>query len=134
MTSSNSTDKREVRKFGLIVFLFFGALFALALWREKTILSCFFGTLWFLGVCFLVAPAPSRPLYAGWLRVAHFIGRALTTLLLALTYYLAVTPTAWLKRLFGGRPIKLKPDPDASTYWVDRPEPAQPLERFVKRF
>lgn len=134
MKSSNSTDRREIRRFGLAVFLFFGALFALALWREKAVLACFFGTLWFLGVCFLAAPAASRPLFSGWLKVAHFIGRAITVLLLTLTYYLALTPMAWIKRLFGGRPIPVKPDPEASTYWVDRPEPAQPSERFLKRF
>jgi hypothetical protein len=138
VTSSNSTDspaeRKEVRKFGLVAFLFFGSLCGLAVWREKTALACFFGTLFLLGVCFLLAPTLSRPLYRGWLRVAHFIGRTITVLMLSLAYVLVITPSALVKRLFGGRPLPVKPDPDAETYWVDRTEPAQPRERYLKRF
>jgi hypothetical protein len=54
--------------------------------------------------------------------------------MLAIAYYVVITPAALLKRLFGGRPLPLSPDPDASTYWVSRDEPAQPKERFYKRF
>ena len=49
-------------------------------------------------------------------------------------YYLVVTPFGLLKRLFGGRPLPLKPDRNRSSYWAERPEPAQPKERFTKRF
>jgi len=138
VTSSTSTDKKtdkkEVRKFGLIVLLFFGALCGLAVWREKAIPACFFGTLTTLGALFVLLPGPSRPLHAGWLRVAHLIGRGITVLALSLAYFLVITPSAFLKRIFGGRPLPLKPDPGAATYWVDRKEPAQPRERFLKRF
>ena len=79
-------------------------------------------------------PGPLRPVYEGWLKVAHFIGRMLTLLMLAMAFYLVITPFAWGKRIFGGRPLPLAPDPEADTYWVDRPEPVQPKERFIKRF
>jgi hypothetical protein len=55
-------------------------------------------------------------------------------LVLALAYFLVITPSAWLKRLFGGRPLPVRPDPKASSYWVERDEGAQPNERFLKRF
>jgi len=134
VTNSISTDKKEIRKFGLIVLLFFGSLCALAVWREKTIPTCFFGSLASLGVLFVLLPGPSRPLYSGWLKVAHFIGRVITVLMLSLAYYLVITPSGFLKRIFGGRPLPLKPDPRADSYWVDREEPVQPKERFLKRF
>jgi hypothetical protein len=132
--SINLTEKKQIRKFGLIAFLFFGCLFAIGIWREKVIITCFFGTLSLLGIGFVIAPAPLRPLYEGWLRIAHFIGRLITTLILALSYYLVITPSALLKRLFGGRPLPVNPDKKAVTYWVDRSEPVQPRERFYKRF
>jgi len=133
MTSS-STEKKQIRKFGLVAFLFFGALCALGIWREKAVPTYLFGFLWFLGTCFILFPGPTRPVYAGWLKVAHFIGRALTTLMLAVAYYLVITPAALLKRIFGGRPLPVRPDKKATTYWVEREEPVQPKERFSKRY
>jgi hypothetical protein len=55
-------------------------------------------------------------------------------LILTIFFYFVMTPAALLKRIFGGRPLPVKPDPDAETYWVTRTEPAQPKERFPKRF
>ena len=83
---------------------------------------------------FMILPAFLSPLYEGWLKVAHYIGLVFTTLILILAYYIVITPTAWLKRLFGGRPLPLKPDKHVSTYWVTRTEPVQPKERFIKRY
>jgi hypothetical protein len=62
------------------------------------------------------------------------VGRLVNTLLLTLAYLLVITPAAWLKRLFGGRPLPVRPDRQASSYWVEREEPAQPRERYLKRF
>jgi len=132
--NSSSTEPKEVRKFGLIALIFFGALFALALWRDKTIPMVLFGVLALLGLSFVALPGPMRPVHAGWLKVAHAIGRGITTIILTLAYYLVITPSAWLKRLFGGRPLPWRPDPDAETYWVPRDEPAQKKERFHKRY
>jgi len=134
VTNSNSTDKREIRKFGVVALVFFGVLCGLGIWKAKPIPIWLFGTLAFLGLCFLVIPGPMRPVHAGWLRVAYFIGKVITTLMLTLTYFLVITPAAFLKRIFGGRPLPVKPDPSASSYWMDRTEPAQPKERFFKRF
>ena len=124
----------EIRKFGSIALVFFGLLCGLALWRHKGIVTYLFGALSFLGLCFLLLPGPLRPIYAGWLKVAHFIGTVMTTVILTLAYYLVITPTALLKRVFGGRPLPLGPDKDAATYWVSRAEPAQSKESFIKRY
>ena len=82
----------------------------------------------------MILPGPMAPVYLGWLRIAHLIGRGITAVVLTLMYYLVITPAALLKRLFGGRPLPTEPDKKAATYWADRDEPAQPLERFTKRY
>jgi hypothetical protein len=129
-----STKKKEIRKFGIIAFVFFGVLCALGIWREKAAPMYLFGFLSVLGFGFIVMPAPLRPVYDGWLKAAHWIGRVMTAVVLTLAYYLIITPTALLKRIFGGRPLPMKPDKTVSTYWVTRTEPAQPKERFIKRY
>jgi hypothetical protein len=87
-----------------------------------------------LGFSFIVAPSRLRPIYGTWLRIAHFLGRVVTTVILTLAYYLVITPAALIKRLFGGSPIPIRPDNKSPSYWVARNEPAQPKDRFLKRF
>jgi hypothetical protein len=72
--------------------------------------------------------------YRGWLKCANLIGKTVNVFMLTFAYFLVITPSAWLKRLFGGRPLPVRPDRKASTYWVEREEGAQPRERFLKRF
>lgn len=131
---SNSIDIKNIRQFGGVAFVFFGCLCGLGIWSNKPIPTYLFGTLALLGLGFILLPLPLKPLYTGWLKVAHFVGRVITTIILALSYYLLITPAALIKRVFGGRPLALKPDKNASSYWVPRTEPAQPRERFLKRF
>jgi len=132
--SSNSTDSKDIRRFGFIALIFFGGLCGLGAWAGKVVPIYLFGGLGLLGLAFIVAPLPLRPVYAGWLKVAHLVGRVITTLVLVMAYYLVITPSAMLKRLFGGAPLPVRPNKDVLTYWVAREEPAQPNERFLKRY
>lgn len=130
----NSTSEKDIRKFGVIAFTLFGALCALGLFKDKALPTYLFGFLSILGGLFILIPSPLRPVHVVWLRMAHFIGTVITMLLLALIYYLVITPAGFVKRLWGGPPLPLKPDKKASSYWVARTEPAQPRERFLKRY
>ena len=131
---SSSTEKKEIRRFGAVAFLFFGTLFALGLWRQKIFITYFFLCLSILGLAIFLLPVTLRPLYNGWLRISSIIGRGITMISLILAYYLVITPTALIKRWIGGRPLPTTPDKDAISYWVPRNEPAQPRERFIKRY
>jgi hypothetical protein len=132
--SSTSTKTREIRKFGLVALVFFGCLCGLEIWKQKVLPTYVFGLLSVLGLGFILFPGPLRPVHAAWLKVAHRLGKIITGLTLALAYYLVITPAALLKRVFGGRPLPLKPDRDAESYWIPRDEPAQPKERFLRRY
>jgi len=129
-----STDVKTIRKFGAIAFIFFGALCTLGVWRQKTLPVYFFGFLSALGVGFIVLPSHFKPVYVAWLKAAHFLGKIFTTFMLTLVFYLVITPAALIKRVFGGRPLPTSTDKNISSYWVDRDEPAQPRERFLKRY
>ena len=130
----NSIDPKEIRKFGWIALIFFGFLFSLCVWLKKPFAPYVFGVLTILGAGFVIIPVRMTPVYSAWLRIAHLIGRVITTIMLSLGFYLVITPAGMIKRLFGGRPLPIKPDRNAATYWVKRREPAQPKERFIKRF
>jgi hypothetical protein len=132
--NSNSTDTKEIQKFGVIAFIFFGLLCGLGVWAKKPLPAYFFGFLSLLGLSFILAPSRLRRIHGTWLRIAHFLGKVVTTVILTLAFYVVITPAGLIKRLFGGSPIPMKPDEKGSSYWVTRDEPAQPKERFLKRF
>ena len=132
--NSNSTDSKEIRKFGVVALIFFGSLCGLGFLTNKSLPLYLFGFLSILGLGFVVIPSPLKPVYTAWLKIAHSIGKIVTTLVLTFAYFLVITPSALIKRLFGGRPLPVKPDSKISSYWVDRIEPAQPKERFLKRY
>ena len=130
----SSIDKKEVRKFGVVALLFFGGLCVLGRWMGKPIPACFFGALSSIGLGFILFPARLRPVYSGWLKISHFIGKIITVVILILAYYLVITPSGIIKTLIGGKPISLKFDRKTPSYWVDRTEPAQSKARFLKRY
>lgn len=132
--NSNSIDIKEKRRFGAIAFVFFGILFALGLWAGKLIPIFLFGLLSLLGLGLICFPDHLGPFYNGWMKIAHFLGRVVSATMLVLAYYLVITPSAMIKRMFGGTPIQTRPQKSAVSYWVMRNEPAQPRERFTKRY
>jgi hypothetical protein len=132
--SSFSTETPAIRKFGAVGFAFFGALSLVSLWRQKPVLTWLFGILACLCLGCLLLPSLMKPFYRGWMRFSHVLGRFMTLLILTVAYYVVITPASLLKRLFGGRPLPTSPDRAANTYWITRPEPAQPKERFEKRY
>lgn len=131
---SSSTDLKEIRRFGAIAFIFFGFLCIAGIWTKKLMPTYLFSFLSILGLGFIIMPSRLRPIYYVWLKVTHSLGSGLTTLILSMAYYIVITPSAFLKRLFGGRPVPVKPDKEALSYWVARTEPAQIKERFLKRY
>lgn len=130
----NSTDAREIRKFGFVALVFFGCLSILGVLLERSLPTYLFGLLSAAGLGFVLFPFQLRPFYSLWVKMGHKLGRVVTTLILTLAYYLVITPSGLIKRIFGGAPLPTRPDRQVSSYWVSRPEPAQSKERFLKRY
>jgi hypothetical protein len=132
--TSFSTDLRQIRRFGLAGVVFFGLLGGLGYWRAKAVPAGFFSLLTLLCMGFLIFPARFAPIYGGWMKVAHRIGRYFTAFILSLAYYLVITPFALVMRIFGKTALPVRQDKKISSYWVPRSEPVQPKERFFKRY
>ena len=68
-----------------------------------------------------VAPRALAPLE--WLlsRIFKLVTQVLTYVLVTLTFFLVVTPIGLLMRAFGRDPLGRRPDPEATSYWVDVP-------------
>lgn len=126
--------KKEIRKFGLIAFCFFGILLGVSVFKKKMILQYLFGAFSCMGLLLLALPIQFKWLYTGWVKIGHFIGRIINAFLMIAAYYLVMTPSGLLKKIISGTPLILKFEKDRDSYWVEREEPLQAKDRFEKRY
>ncbi len=62
------------------------------------------------------------------------LGRVVSPIVMALLFFLVVTPTAFLFRLLGKDPLRLAAEPRAGTYWIERRPPGPPPDTMANQF
>ena len=79
----------------------------------------------------MVAPARLAKLNSLWSKLGTAMGKVVNPIILALLFFLVVTPMALLMRIVGRRPLRLAADPAASSYWIarERPDPGASMTR-----
>jgi hypothetical protein len=110
----------EGRKFGLLVggaFLLLGALLRWRGWDVGAWIPASLGGLLLLAG--LTVPTRLGPVYRGWMALALVISKVTTPLFMGLIYFLVLTPSGLIARLFGHRP--LSHTQGAANYWQSRP-------------
>ena len=75
----------------------------------------------------LAVPGKLEPVRRGWMKLGEAIGRVTTPILLAIVYYVVLTPTGVLRRAFAGR------RPPADSYWRPR-APLPDKARLERQF
>ncbi len=77
-----------------------------------------------LGLIFMllgfIAPIIIKPLYFLWMSLAVILGYISTRVILALLYYLIITPIGIIFRLIGKDLLDMKIEKNAETYWIKR--------------
>ena len=113
-------NKKEYRKFGLVMALFIGLIFGLVLpLIFKKIFPIFPWIIsLFLFLWAMVAPGTMSVLYKVWMRLAFFVGKINTTIILGIVFFGIFTPIALIFKVFGRDVMnrKIKVDP-SSSYW-----------------
>jgi MFS family permease len=137
-------DTKTLRQFGVIAFVGFGILAALA-YYEKLIFSFGLGearmpvvtTFVALGtiaaLLSLVAPRANRVLYVGLTLLAFPIGFVLSYVIMGTLYFLIIGPIAVLFRLLGRDSMHRGYDSNASSYWLDA-RPARDKESYFHQY
>lgn len=118
------------RSFGL-TFCVLSLVVAVApLWRGGAarpwaiVLAAMFGTLAVLW------PAVLGPANRAWLWLGLVLHRVVTPVVIALVFYLVVTPFGLVMRLVGtGLAPRLRPDPSLETYWTSRDAGASRMDQ-----
>lgn len=109
MKNSNSTEftAQDGRKFAFPVGTAFFVLAAILFWREHTrpfqVTAGLGSALYVLGA---VIPGKLGPVYNGWMKMALMISKVTTPIFMSAVYFVVLTPTGLLMRLFGRKPMR----------------------------
>jgi hypothetical protein len=79
-----------------------------------------YGRRHFAVVLGIVAPLRLSALNRLSLKISAMIAITVNRILLALLFFLVVTPMALVMRITGKRPLRLAPDQAAASYWIER--------------
>jgi hypothetical protein len=80
----------------------------------------------------LAYPRALAPLNTLWTRFGFLLHRIVNPLIMALLFFLVVTPIGLLMRALGKRPLNLALDLAATSYWIDR-VPQGPAPETMKQ-
>ena len=123
---------RDLNVFGLLLPLFFALIGAIAWWRSGHTRVA--QVLWIVGAAlaafYWLIPPLRRYIYLGFTYAALPIGFVISYLILAITYYLVITPIGLLMRLVGRDPMHRAFDRAAPSYWIPRTQSADPASYF----
>jgi len=123
------------RAFGFVFAGFFALLTVLKLWRGWTAWGWVFLCLALaFAVAALLAPGMLAPLNRLWLKLGLLLHKVVTPIVMGLLFYGVVTPMGVAMRLMGKDPMRLKRDPAAKTYWIEREPPGPPGDTMKNQF
>ncbi|VAX18789.1 hypothetical protein MNBD_NITROSPINAE04-2486 [hydrothermal vent metagenome] len=126
-------SKREVRTTWIgftIIFLIIGSLL---LYKDRGTYLYFYSASAFFALFAAVAPMALLPLYRLWVKFAMALAWFNTRLLLAMVFYLVITPIGVAMRLFGKDVLDAKIDREAPTHWKKRKPHGDPAS-YEKQF
>jgi hypothetical protein len=75
-----------------------------------------------------------QPLNILWFRFGILLGKIVNPIVMLLIYAVAIVPFGVAARLFGKDLLKLKTDPNAKSYWVEREPPGPTPESIEQQF
>jgi hypothetical protein len=124
----------DIRKFGITIGLFLIVIAGFLYWRgkEPNVILLISGSV--LIVLGLLLPVILKPVYWLWMVLSIFLGWIMTRVILALLFYLVITPIGLFSRLFGNRFLDLKWDRSKDTYWNYRDRNQESIEEYEQQF
>lgn len=129
-------DKREQRKFGLLVGGIFLLLGVIRYVLHGFCLSAqIFGGIGIALILFaFVLPIALMPILFIWLKIAEVLNLIITHLLLLIIFYLVVTPLGIIYRVLVGDPLNRKWEPERESYWEEVEVQPQNIDEFRRQF
>lgn len=135
---------KTLRTFGLIGVIGFALIGAMFFWQfgigklpshdaARTTAYVLWALAAYCGVFAAIAPAAVKPIYVVLTIVTFPIGLVVSFLVMAVVYYLVLTPVGLVFKLIGRDSMTRRFDPSAETYWIERRRP-ESVRRYFRQF
>jgi hypothetical protein len=82
----------------------------------------------------LFFPIALTPLNRLWTRLGALMHKIVNPLVLGLIYAATIVPIGLIFKLLGKDPLRLKRDPQATTYWIAREPPGPAADSLPRQF
>ena len=132
---NHQPSRRQLHQFGGLWLLFLGILGALSFFKSGNHPAAF--AFWTAAVTVPLIgwmfPSFMRIVFLALSYAAFPIGFVVSHVILALVFYLVLTPVGLLMRLFGHDPMERQIDSSAVTYWTEREDTAA-ARRYFNQF
>ena len=113
-TIKTPATNKELRQFGLIFAGITSAIStAIALLTQASVSVWAWASIALIGLLALAAPATLRPFYRAWMWLGDWLQWINTRVVLSLLFYLIITPTGLVMRLFGYDPMQRNNNADS---------------------
>ena len=117
------------KSFGLLFFVFF---LILALWPLKNgnNLNLLFITI--SGIFLILGLINSKllsPLNKLWIKFGEILGMIIAPIVMALVYFVILTPLSFIVRIFGKDLLRLKFFKEKESYWIKRKKKLGPMRK-----
>lgn len=122
------------RGFGFVFAAFFALIAGIGWWHDSARAPWWLAVAAAFLLAALLAPQVLRPLNRLWFRFGMLLNAIVSPLVLGMMFFLTITPTGWLMRLCGARPLNLKFDRAAGSYWIKRDPPGPAPESLKNQF
>ena len=123
---------KTLRQFGAVMIIGMGVIGGVVFWRGHHAVA--YG-MWAFGLVSgaagLTGTKIATPFYCVWMGLAYALGAIVSWAMLAVLFYLVITPMGLLMRLFGRDKLALR-KPKADTCWCDSP-PVSDAEHYQRQ-
>jgi len=127
-------DGSSDRTFGLVFAAFFGLLGLLPLILGRAPRIWAFGVSGIFLLAALLFPSRLAPLNLLWQRLGLLLHRLVSPIALGIMFFLVITPMGLLMRATGKDLLRLRRDPAATSYWIERRPPGPAPESLKDQF
>ncbi|MBI1398047.1 MAG: hypothetical protein GC151_18895 [Betaproteobacteria bacterium] len=122
------------RSFGLVFAVVFTLVAVLPLVHGGSMRLWSFGVAAVFAILAVTVPDVLAPLNRLWTRLGLLMHAVVNPVVLGLMFFVVITPTGLVMRMFGKDPLRLRRDPDAASYWIERTPPGPKPDSLGDQF
>ena len=127
-------NKSDWKKFGITMGIILSIIGFFLLWKKNNN----YNYILFLAAAFfitgLILPSILSPIYKAWMALAVVMNFIMTRVIMAVIFYLIVTPTGLIASLTGKKFLDMKIDKSAKSYWIIREKTNKLKSDYERQF